>query len=114
MAFVEHFEIPSTDIVRAQGFYKDVLGYEYEPWADDMGMLLQPDKQGINGDLHVEGVLNHPTVVFTVESIEETVAKAVEKGGSQLGEIQPMGEKARWVYITDSEGNVIGLYDERG
>ena len=114
MAFVEHFEIPADDIPRAQAFYKNVLAFDYEPWGDDMGMLLQPEKQGINGDLHVEGVLKHPTIVFTVDNIEETVAKVLANGGSQLGDIQPMGEKARWVYITDSEGNVIGLYDEQG
>lgn len=33
-------------------------------------------------------------------------------GGEQLGDIQPMGETARWVCIRDSEGNIIGLDDE--
>ncbi|MBX3097936.1 MAG: VOC family protein [Salinibacterium sp.] len=112
MAFVEHFEIPSTDIARAQSFYKEVLEFDYEPWADDMGMLMQPDKKGINGDLHTGGAIAHPTVVFTVDNIEETVARAVANGGSQLGEIQPLTETSRWVYIKDSEGNVIGLYDD--
>ncbi len=32
--------------------------------------------------------------------------------GEQVGEIEPMGETARWVYIRDSEGNLIGLYDD--
>ena len=112
MAFVEHFEIPSTDIKRAQSFYKEVLEFNYEPWGDDMGMLLQPEEKGINGDLHVEGALSHPTVVFTVDNIEETVARAVANGGSQLGDIQPLTENSRWVYLKDSEGNVIGLFDK--
>ena len=50
--------------------------------------------------------------MFTVDNIEETVAKAVAKGGSQVGEIAPMGENSRWVFLKDSEGNLIGLYDE--
>jgi len=54
----------------------------------------------------------HPTVVFTVDNIEQTVAKAVAAGGSQLGEIQPLTEDSRWVYIKDSEGNIIGLFDK--
>ena len=112
MAFVEHFEIPSSDIKRAQAFYKGVLDFDYEPWGDDMGMLNQPEGKGINGDLHVEGAISHPTVVFTVANIEETVAKAVANGGSQLGDIQPLTENSRWVYIKDSEGNVIGLFDQ--
>ena len=112
MAFVEHFEIPATDIARAQAFYKSVLEFDYEPWDAEMGMLLQPEEKGINGDLHVEGVLSHPTIVFTVDNIEETVARAVANGGSQLGDIQPLTENSRWVYLKDSEGNVIGLFDK--
>lgn len=114
MAYVEHFEIPTDDIVRAQAFYKTVLDFAYEPWGDDMGMLMQPDKKGINGDLHERGASPHPTVVFTVDRIEDTVEKALANGGSQLGEIQPLSETGRWVYITDSESNIIGLYDEQG
>ena len=112
MAIVEHFEIPADDIGRAQEFYKKVLDFGYEPWGDDMGMLLQPDDKGINGDLHERGATPHPTVVFTVDNIEETVQKAIARGGSQLGEIQPLTEGTRWVYITDSEGNIIGLFDK--
>ena len=112
MAKVEHFEIPVDDIARARAFYTSVLGYTYEPWGDEMGMLQHPQKEGINGDLHVRGTTPHPTVVFTVDRIEDTVALAVASGGEQVGEIQPLSENSRWVYIKDSEGNLIGIYDE--
>jgi predicted enzyme related to lactoylglutathione lyase len=114
MAFVEHFEIPADDIARAQAFYKNVLEFDYEPWGDDMGMLNQPEGKGINGDLHERGTAPHPTVVFTVDRIEDVMERALANGGSQLGEIQPLSETGRWVYITDSEGNIIGLFDEQG
>ncbi|MDN8548427.1 VOC family protein [Microbacterium sp. NM3R9] len=114
MAKMEHFEIPADDIERARAFYRSVLGFEYEPWGDEMGMLRQPDGDGVDGDLHVRGPVPHPTVVFTVESIEDTVAAAVDAGGEQVGDIQPLGEASRWVYLRDSEGNVIGLFDEGG
>lgn len=112
MAKVEHFEIPVDDIARAQAFYSSVLDYRYEPWGEEMGVLRQPDGEGINGDLHVRGATPHPTVVFTVDRIEDTIALAIAAGGSQVGEIQPLDENSRWVYIRDSEGNLIGLYDE--
>ena len=112
MARVEHFEIPVDDMARAQAFYTSVLGYEYEPWGDELGLLKQPRAEGINGDLHVRGATPHPTVVFTVDRIEDTVALAVVAGGEQIGDIQPLSENSRWVYIKDSEGNLIGLYDE--
>lgn len=112
MAKMEHFEIPVDDIPRAKAFYRSVLGFEYEPWGDEMGMLRQPDGEGINGDLHKRGATPHPTVVFTVDRIEDTVAAALAAGGEQVGEIQPLDENSRWVYIRDSEGNLIGIYDE--
>jgi predicted enzyme related to lactoylglutathione lyase len=112
MAKMEHFEIPVDDITRAQTFYSTVLGYQYEPWGDEMGMLRHPDGEGVNGDLHKRSTTPHPTVVFTVDRIEETVALAVANGGEQVGDIQPLDENSRWVYVKDSEGNLIGLYDE--
>ena len=113
MAKVEHFEIPADDIDRAQTFYREVFGFGYEPWADDMGMLISGGTEGINGDLHKRGALSHPTVVFTVDNIEATVAIAVPNGGEQVGEIQPLDETSRWVYIKDSEGNIIGVFDKK-
>ncbi|SDH34970.1 VOC family protein [Microbacterium pygmaeum] len=112
MAKMEHFEIPVDDIARAQAFYSTVLGYAYEPWGDEMGMLKQPDDEGVNGDLHIRGPVPHPTVVFTVERIEDVVALAQANGGGLIGQIEPMGETARYAYIKDSEGNIIGVYDE--
>jgi predicted enzyme related to lactoylglutathione lyase len=113
MAKMEHFEIPVDDIDRAQAFYKDVLGFDYTPWGEEMGTITQPDGEGANGDLHVRDVVPHPTVVFTVDRIEDTVALAVAAGGEQVGEIQPLTERSRWVYLRDSEGNVIGLHAPR-
>jgi predicted enzyme related to lactoylglutathione lyase len=112
MAKVTHFEIPADDIQRAQSFYREALGFGYEPWGEDMGMLNQPNGEGINGDLHLRGATPHPTVVFEVDRIEETIELVVANGGSQLGDIQNLDENSRWVYIKDSEGNIIGLYDE--
>lgn len=112
MAKVEHFEIPVDDMARAQAFYTTVLGYEYEPWGEEMGMLRQPQGEGVNGDLHKRGSTPHPTVVFTVDRLEDVVALAVANGGAQVGEIQQLDENSRWVYIKDSEGNIVGIYDE--
>ena len=112
MAKVEHFEIPTDDIVRAQGFYREVFGFAYEPWGDEMGVIRAPEEGGINGDLHLRGEAPHPTVVFTVDSIEDTIAAVIANGGQKVTEIQPLTETSRWAYVKDSEGNIIGLYDE--
>lgn len=113
MAKVEHFEIPADDMDRARAFYSDVFGFQYEPWGEDMGMLQSPEEGGIGGDLHQRGEVQHPTIVITVDDIDATLDAVVANGGAQLGEIQSMGESARYVYVTDSEGNTIGLYDDQ-
>jgi predicted enzyme related to lactoylglutathione lyase len=113
MAKVEHFEIPADDISRAQAFYSEVLGFTYQPWNEEMGMLNSPSGEGINGDLHQRGTAPHPTVVFTVDNLEQTIEAATARGGELVGSIQPLTEKSRWAYIRDSEGNLIGIYDQQ-
>jgi uncharacterized protein len=110
MASIEHFEIPADDIERAQAFYTKVFGFTYEPWGDDMGMLMTGG-DGINGDLHLRSVVPHPTVVITVDSLVETMKAVVEAGGEQIGEIEAMSDEMRYVYFKDSEGNIVGAVE---
>ena len=115
MAKVEHFEIPVDDITRASAFYTAVLDLDYEPWGDEMGMIRSRSGAGIGGDLHLrQAVSPTPTVVFTVDRIEDTIALVLANGGAQLGSIESLVATSRYAYVTDSEGNVIGLYDEQG
>jgi predicted enzyme related to lactoylglutathione lyase len=107
MASIEHFEIPADDVGRAQAFYTKVFGFTYEPWGDDMGMLMT-GADGINGDIHQRGIAPHPTVVITVDSLEDTLAAVVAAGGEQVGEIEAMSDDMRYVYFKDTEGNIIG------
>lgn len=111
MAKVEHFEIPADDVQRASAFYRDVFGFQYEPWGDDMGMIRPESGEGIGGDIHVRAEVSHPTIVITVERIEESVAAVTAHGGELVGEIQDLDENSRYAYVKDSEGNLIGLYD---
>lgn len=108
MASIEHFEIPADDVDRARAFYSTVFGFSYEPWGDDMGMLMTGSDVGINGDIHQRGVVPHPTVVITVESLEDTLAAVVAAGGEQVGEITPMSDDMSYVYFKDTEGNIVG------
>lgn len=109
MASVEHFEIPADDVERAQTFYGNVFGFTYEPWGDDMGMLMTGG--GINGDVHQRGVVPHPTVVITVDDIEQTLSAIVEAGGERVGEIVAMSEQMRYAYFRDTEGNLVGVVE---
>lgn len=111
MAKIEHFEIPADDVKRAQRFYGKVFGFTFEEWDPDTVMFRTGSDEGIGGDIHKRAVAPHPTAIITVDNIEETIAAVVAAGGEQVGEIQPLGETARYAYFRDSEGNMIGVYD---
>ena len=110
MAKIEHFEVPADDVARAKSFYGTVFGFEFEDW-DESTTMIKAAEGGIGGDIHKRSEVPHPTFVVTVDDIEVTLEAIVANGGSQVGAIQQMGDSARYVYVTDSEGNMIGLYD---
>lgn len=112
MASIEHFEIPADDVSRAKTFYGTVFGFTFEDWDDDNVMLHTGSKDGINGDISKKrDILQHPTVVISVENLEETLEAVKAAGGEQIGEIKQLTETSRWVYFRDSEGNLLEAYD---
>ena len=112
MAKVEHFEIPADDVERAQTFYGEVFGFTFQAWDADNIMIGAPDG-GIGGDIHKRAGLPHPTVVITVDNLEDTLAEVIAHGGEQVGPIEDLDEKSRYAYFRDSEGNIVGVYDSR-
>ena len=111
MAKVEHFEIPADDIERARAFYGGVFGFTFEKYEDDNYTVRTGSSEGIGGDLHLRSIVPHPTIVITVDNLDETLDAAVAAGGERVGEPQALGENARYAYFKDTEGNIVGVYD---
>lgn len=109
MATVEHFSIPVEDLERARSFYSSVFGFDYEPWSDDRGVLRTGG--GIDGDLHMRRTTPHPTITVYVDKIEATLQLLLTHGGEQVGAIEAVTPTSRSVYVRDSEGNIIALFD---
>ena len=51
-----------------------------------------------------------PTVVIDVDDIDAALAKVESLGGSTLLARTPVGEMGFSAYFQDSEGNVVGLW----
>jgi catechol 2,3-dioxygenase-like lactoylglutathione lyase family enzyme len=53
-------------------------------------------------------------IAFEVDDLETGIGRVIAAGGSQLGEVvewtAPSGAVARFVYLTDPEGNIIDLF----
>lgn len=124
-ARVVHFEVPFDDADRARSFYRDVFGWEITPMpemnytivatgpAGDDGMPSEPGFIG-GGMAQRQGVLTHPVITLMVDDIDDAVAQVVAHGGSQAGEKLTVGEMGFAAYFHDSEGNLMGLWQNAG
>ncbi|MBA2463720.1 MAG: VOC family protein [Nocardioidaceae bacterium] len=118
---VVHFEIPFDDGDRARSFYAEAFGWEVAQLAEmdyttvttgPAGESGPPTEPGyVNGGLaQRDASLSAPTVVIDVKDIDETLAKIEGLGGSTVLGRTAVGEMGFSAYFTDSEGNVIGLW----
>lgn len=123
MNSVSHFEIPADDMQRAQKFYSYVFGWTM---GEDFGTATmvnttETDSNGlpkapgaINGDIFKrEAVLDRPLIVITVASIDECVERIKQFGGVLAVEKTSVADMGWCAYFKDSEGNLIGLWENK-
>jgi predicted enzyme related to lactoylglutathione lyase len=115
------FEIPALDADRARKFYETVLdtkmkelpempgytGYKMYafPWTDtDLGGSVM---QGEGYVPSTEGVVIY---LNAGKSLSACVSRVTGAGGKVLQEKVPIGENGFIAFITDTEGNKVGLH----
>ncbi|MHA2103491.1 MAG: VOC family protein [Candidatus Hodarchaeales archaeon] len=119
---VNHFEIPYEDLDRAVAFYKDVFAWETQSlpeinytlaYSVDINKKQVPKSPGaINGGFVEKSEKQpYPTLVLTVNSIDETLSTIKEKGGSVIQEKEEVPQMGLFALIKDSEENTIGLWE---
>ena len=116
------FEIPVTNMSRAQSFYEHVFGYTLDlkdMWESQMAWFPMHDNaSGATGSLvAAEGYMpsKEGTVVyFSVPSIGAALKKVEERGGKTLIPETDIGEFGFFAHFEDSEGNRIALHSEEG
>ena len=125
---VQHFEIPTDDVARAKQFYETCFDWKIVPWpmpdgSQYMGMHTGPmDEKNmpkepgfINGGMFKRGgqfAITTPTVAVVVADINASIAKVKAAGGTVLGEIMNVGGMGLYVYVKDTEGNTIGVWQD--
>jgi uncharacterized protein len=119
---VVHFEIPFDDGDRARSFYAEAFGWQLQPMPEmDYTLVMSgpsgdsgPTEAGfINGGMiaRSQAPTSAPTIAVDVESIDDTLKKIEELGGSTVVEKTPVGGMGFTAYVRDPEGNVIGLWE---
>ena len=120
---VVHFEVPFSDGERARNFYQQAFGWQLNeipemryttvstgPVAEN-GMPAEPGF--IGGGMFERGTASPqgPVITIDVESIDDALATIRSLGGEAVGEKMQVGEMGFAAYFTDTEGNVMGLWE---
>lgn len=121
---VVHFEIPFDDKARASAFYEKAFGWQLSGvpemdytivktvQSDDNGMPKEPG--AINGGmLSRQAPIMQPVITIAVDDMDGALARIVELGGAVVRAKMPVGDMGFAAYFTDSEGNLMGLWQLR-
>ena len=118
---VVHFEVPYDDAERARGFYSDVFEWQVQPIPElsydivttgpvgDQGMPTEPGFIG-GGMTQRSDMVPRPVIVIAVEDIDATLDRIRANGGSAVGDKVPVPDMGTAAYFQDSEGNLMGLW----
>ncbi len=104
-------EFPADDPERALGFWRGVLGVDFDPRRQEAGSGWEAEDDGLRLGVHERGAGPGDTAslpYFTVADMAATLERVQELGGSV---IHP-GE--RWAICRDSEGSPFALSSESG
>jgi predicted enzyme related to lactoylglutathione lyase len=116
MSRVIGFEISSQDAATHSKFYADVFGWEIgEPnWGYYPAKTGPSDTTGIDGGI-AQGPEHFPVGVrlqIQVDSIDESITKAVENGGKLIQDVMDFGN-FKLAFIIDPMGIHYGLIENK-
>jgi len=119
---VVHFEIPADDLPRAKGFYGSTFGWQLNEMegmdyttvmtspVDDQQMPTEPG--AINGGMMKRAPdTPSPVITVNVDSIDDALKKVESAGGSTIKPRQEIPGMGAFAYFKDTEGNVLGLWE---
>ena len=126
MASVVHFEIPFDNKDRAMKFYSSAFDWKLTdmpqmsyvmamttPADPNTQMPTQPG--AINGGLFQRPKeAPTPVIYVNVESIDAALKKVQSAGGKVVTPNTPILGMGAYARISDTEGNVIGLFQQGG
>ena len=121
---VVHFEVPFDDGDRAQNFYREVFGWQIQPMPEMDYTIVSTGPSGDQGPTepgYIGGGMfqrqapnSNPVIVINVDDIDDTLAHVEKNGGSTVTAKMPVGEMGFAAYFSDSEGNMMGLWQNAG
>ena len=110
---ITHIDIPVSDMDRAKDFYSTLFGWQLAevPGFEGYPMWQAPNKISGGGLAPRSDGFTQPRSYVEVDSIDDTLAKATERGATVVMEKQPISETSWWAVLQDPDGNTVGLYE---
>lgn len=123
---VVHFEIPVDDLTRAKKFYGSIFSWQLKDMSMPGGMNYtmvrtvpvdekqMPKEPGaINGGMMQRSKhVSSPVIAINVSSVDQYVKKVTAAGGKVVMPKMEIGGMGFYAYVADTEGNVIGLWED--
>lgn len=120
---VVHFEVTADDLNRARKFYETVFGWQLMDMpgmAYAMASTGPVDKDGrptesgyINGGITTREVPGEQSIiVMSVADLDAHVKKVEDAGGKIVTPKVQIGDMGLYAKARDTEGNVIGLWED--
>jgi len=117
---VVHFEVPFDDGDRVRAFYQNAFGWDIMPMPEMNYTMVATGPSGDQGPSepgYIGGGLTErnelfrgPVITLDVEDIDKALLKVEELGGTTVRPRQDVGGMGFTAYFTDSEGNLMGLW----
>lgn len=118
---VVHFEIPADNVERAKSFYQKAFGWQINQYpgmqyhmvgtapSDQNGM---PTELGaINGGMTKrQDPVKSTVITVDVSDIDASLKSIENLGGKTVQKKQPVGDMGFTAYFKDTEGNIVGLW----
>ncbi len=120
---VVHFEMPYKDATRVADFYSKAFSWNMQAMGPDMGKYVvamttpsdektnrPKDPGAINGGFFERSEENNiPSVVISVEDINEAMKNVEAAGGKMLKQPQEIPGIGMWAVFEDTEGNRVSI-----
>lgn len=121
---VVHFEMPYQDAGRVTTFYKQVFGWDMNDAGEQMGnyIIAGTAETDANRMVKTPGTINGgfyplssapqttaPSVVISVNDLNEAMENVKKAGGELLSDPQEIPGVGLWVSFKDTEGNRVSI-----
>src|SRR2546425_12145036 len=113
-----HFEIPASDPTNVSKFYEQLFGWKFSKWGEQEYWLIAhkdaPANESIGGLFKRNDPNEHFLNYFSVNSIDESAAKATSLGAQVVTAKQEILTVVYLAVLKDPDGNTFVLFQFTG